>query len=226
MTSAANAVRENARWEVVGLRRSQRIWLLVIPPIAGPIGSAIAVLYLRVPSVGTAEVLGLLITAGLAALILLDLTALAVGEDLARRAHLLFFTLPQDRWALLTGRLLVAIGGPIGAFALGAGVIGLLSGSLVNGAAAGPILFDPVHLFVGLLALLLFLAGVTVAASVITRTSSEALVAGVLAGVVIAGGTGYLEFERDLSMLYPVLLAVAGTGTIAWGIWRYAQLGD
>ncbi len=219
-----SAIAINTRWEVTRLVRSRRVGLLLIPPVAGPIGSAIADLYLRIPSASTALILGLLVTAGLAALILIDLTALAVGEDLALRAHLLFFTLPQDRAELLAGRLLVAIAGPIGAFALGAGGIELLGGHLITAPTDVTPIFEPAHLFLGLLAFLLFLAGVTAAASVVTRSSSEAIVAGVLAGVVGAGATGYLEFERQLSLLFPVVLAVAGAAALGWALYAYRSL--
>ncbi|HEV8049993.1 MAG TPA: hypothetical protein VGP88_05320, partial [Thermoplasmata archaeon] len=110
MNETVSAMLRNARWELLRLRRSRRAWLLSIPAVAGPIGSGVADLVLRLPSPGTAAVLGLLITAGLAALVVLDLTALAVGEDLALRTHYLTFALPEPRAASLGGRLAVVVG--------------------------------------------------------------------------------------------------------------------
>ncbi|MCI4328760.1 MAG: hypothetical protein L3J86_04165, partial [Thermoplasmata archaeon] len=120
MSGLVDTLATNARWEWTRLRRSRRSALLLIPPIAGPVGSAISDVYLRIPSLATALILGLLIEGGLAALVVLDLTALSVGEDLARRAHLLTFPLPQDRRAMLVGRLLVVLGGSLAAFGVGA----------------------------------------------------------------------------------------------------------
>ena len=216
----------NFRWELRRLRRSQRIFLLAIPPVAGPVGSAIADVYLRIPSAATAELLGLLVTGGLAALILLDLTALAVGEDLVRRAYLASFPLPQDRRVALGGRLLAAVGGPGAAYLVGGAGILLLGGALVT-PSAGSVrpLFDPVHLYWAVPALLLALAGATAAAAVVTRSASEAIVTGVLTGVVIAGGVGYLVFQGTLTSGFPVVLAIAGAIALAWGIAEYDGLG-
>ena len=50
MTDGWGTFRANVRWEAVRLRRSRRGWLLIIPGIAGPIGSALADLALRVPT--------------------------------------------------------------------------------------------------------------------------------------------------------------------------------
>ena len=222
MTGAAGTVRTNLFWELRRLRRSQRIYLLLIPPVAGPVGSAIADLYLKVPSVATAQILGLLVTAGLAGLILLDLTALAVGEDLVRRAHLATFALPQDpRWAM-AGRLLVATGAPIGAYLIGAAAVWQLGGALLAPTPLPTVpLFDPGHLFWAIPGLLLALAGVTAAGAVVTRSSSEAIVAGVLAGVVVAGGVGYLVAQHQVTALDPVLLGLAGVGALAASALKY-----
>ena len=43
MSGEVDAFVNNARWEVTRLRRSRRIWLLLIPVVAGPIGSRRAV---------------------------------------------------------------------------------------------------------------------------------------------------------------------------------------
>ena len=214
----------NARWELTRWRRSQRGWLLLVPPIAAPIGSIVADLYLRVPSQATAQVLGLLIAGGLAGLILLDLVALAVGEDLGLRAHVTFFALPQDRRALLTGRLALVLVGTLAAYGIAA--IGVWYGAEAIVAAdprTVPIL-DPFHLALAVPAFLLFLAGVTAAGAVFTKTSAQGLVAGVLAGVVVAGGSGYLLALHELSIVFPLLLLVAGVGALAWSVWQYAQV--
>lgn len=220
MSSWRRTVGVNAHWEVTRLRRSRRLWLLLIPPVAGPVGSAVADLYLRIPSAATAEILGLLVTAGLASLILLDLTALTVGEDLTHRADLLFVPLPQDRTAALAGRLLVSVGGCVGAYLVGALAVWVLGGALVTPPAPGLLpraaLFLPEHLLLAIPSLLLFLAGVTAAAAAFTRRPSEAIVAGVLAGVVVAGGAAYLLSQGELTLLFPELLSVAGAGAIGW----------
>jgi hypothetical protein len=224
MTGIAGTFATNVRWELRRLRRSQRIFLLAIPPVAGPVGSAIADLYLHVPSTGTAILLGLLITAGLAALVLLDLTALAVGEELALRAHLVSFPLPQRRSAALAGRLFVVVGGSSGAYAVGAGLVGVLGGALVAPGGVSAPLFDPAHLFLAVFGLLLGLAGVVAATAVMSQTASEALVAGVLAGVVFAALAGYLIVERTLSAYYPLLLGVGGLAALGWAVARYPDL--
>jgi hypothetical protein len=215
----------NARFESVRLRRSRRIWLLLIPPVAGPIGSAIADLYLKIPSVGAAQILGLLVAGGLTALILLDLTALAVGEDLGRRAHLTSFVLPQRRSSILLGRLIVPVGGCLLGYGIGAVTI-LASASVLvtpQAGAAGP-LFSPVHLAFALVALFLFLAGVAAVVAVMTRSSSEPIVAGVLAGVVVAGLSGYLTFEGTLRATFPLLLGVAGLAALGYAFYRFELL--
>ena len=222
--SGLTAWAENARYEIVRLRRSQRIWLLVIPPIAGPIGSAVADLYLKIPSTATALLLGLMITGGLAGLILLDLTALAVGEDLGLRAHWTYFTLPQGRTALLAGRLTVVLGLGMAAYAVGALAIWGLGGTLITPGDARAPIFDPAHLAWAIPAFLLFLAGVTAAAAAYSRTSAQAIVAGVLGGVVGAGVTGDLLFQGQLTLLFPVLLALGGVGALGWAFYRYPQL--
>jgi hypothetical protein len=219
------AVGRNALWELTRLRRSRRGWLLVIPIVAGPVGSAIADLYLHVPSPATAEVLGLLITAGLAALVTLDLTALAVGEDLALRTQYLTFALPQSRAGALLGRLIVVVGGTIGAFALATVAVFGSAQVLVPLTLGAPApLLVPTHLAVGLLGLLLFLGGVTAAAGVVTRSAAQALVAGILAGVVAVGAGTLFLLQRQLTDAFPVALGIVGMAGFAWCLVTYARM--
>ncbi|HTT26130.1 MAG TPA: hypothetical protein VMH90_04110 [Thermoplasmata archaeon] len=226
MTSAGSALATNARWEVTRLRRSRRIWLLIIPVVAGPVGSAVADLYLKVPSAATAVILGALVTAGLAGLILLDLTALAVGEDLAARSSSFYFALPQPRAPMLAGRLLVVVGGCLAAYAIGAAAVWALGGTFTSATdLPRPPLFIPAHLLLAIPALLVFLAGVVAVAAIVTRTASEAIVAGILAGVVVAGGAGYLVSQGTIGAWFPVLLALAGLGALGWAIYAYPELG-
>ncbi|MGP8159459.1 MAG: hypothetical protein ACLPWO_07650 [Thermoplasmata archaeon] len=225
MNGEVAALGHNALWEVTRLRRSRRIWLLLIPIVAGPIGSGIADLYLRVPSSGTAEVLGLLITAGLAALVVLDLTALAVGEDLALRTHYLTFALPQPRASALAGRLGVVVGGAIAVYGIGAVAVAWLAGALVTTSSTAPTpIIVPAHLALGLLGLLVFLGGVTAAAGVVTRSASQALVAGILAGVVAAGIGSMFLIEGRLTALFPEVLAAAGLVGFAWCLIQYGRV--
>jgi hypothetical protein len=225
MTGLLTDLVRNAGWEWTRLRRSQRIWLLLIPAVAGPIGSAVADLYLRVPSPATAQVLGLLITAGLASLVLLDLTALAVGEDLALRTHFLTFALPQSRGAAIAGRLTVAVGGSIAVFGVGATLVLALANVLVVvSPGAAPAILPPAHLAVGLLGLLLLLGGVTAAAGFVTRSSSQALVAGVLAGVVVAGIGSLFLLQGRLSSSFPEALAVGGVVGLGWTVVQFQRL--
>jgi hypothetical protein len=215
----------NAQWELTRWRRSQRGWLLLIPPVAGPVGSTIADLYLHVPSQATAQILGLLIAGGLAGLILLDLVPLSVGEDLALRAHVTFFSLPQSRRALLSGRLGLVLAATMASYGLSAAGVWFASTSLVAPDLTLMPILDPFHLALAIPAFLLFLAGVTAAGAVFTRTSSQGLVAGVLAGVVIAGVTGYLLALDELTALFPILLGLAGVGALGWALWQYPTLG-
>jgi len=225
MSGEVDAFVNNARWEVTRLRRSRRIWLLLIPVVAGPIGSGIADLYLRVPSSGTAEVLGLLITAGLAALVVLDLTALAVGEDLALRTHFLTFALPQRRVSALAGRLGVVMAGTLAVYGVGAfGVVGLACALVSTSSTAPTPILVPAHLAVGVLGLLVFLGGVTAAAGIVTRSASQALVAGILAGVVAAGIGSMFLIEGRLTALFPEALAAAGLVGFAWCLAQYGRI--
>jgi len=225
MSGEVAALTHNARWEVARLRRSQRIWLLLIPIVAGPVGSGIADLYLRVPSAGTAEVLGLLITAGLAALVVLDLTALAVGEDLSLRTYYLTFALPQPRGSALAGRLGVVVGGTLIAYGVGAIEVAWLANALVSTSSTAPApILVPAHLAVGMLGLLVFLGGVTAAAGVVTRGASQALVAGILAGVVAAGIGSMFLIEGQLTGLFPEVLAAAGLVGFATCLFQYGRI--
>lgn len=225
MTGYARSVANNAAWEVTRLRRSRRGWLLLIPVVAGPVGSAISDLYLKVPSVATAEILGLLITAGLSALVILDLTALAVGEDLALRTHLLTFTLPQGRSPALAARLGVVTAGALGTYALGAGGVWWIAGELVRTQPAAPTpILIPWHLFLGLFGLLCFLGGVVAAAGVVTRSSAQALVAGVLGGVVAAGVASSLLLQHQLTDVFPVVLLVVGLVGDGWAVTEYGRI--
>jgi hypothetical protein len=225
MNDGLPALATNARWELTRLRRSRRIWLLLIPAVAGPIGSAVADLYLHVPSPGTAGVLGLLITGGLASLVLLDLTALSVGEDLGLRAQYVTFTLPQSRVSALVGRLAVVLSGSLALYGVGAFLVLTFAGLLVPTSSGAPVpILDPERLAVGQLGLLVFLGGVTAAAATVTRSASQALVAGVLAGVVVAGLGSLFLLEGRLTELFPVGLAAAGVAGFGWCGVQYARL--
>jgi hypothetical protein len=225
VTGVVAALADNASWELTRLRRSRRIWLIAIPVVAGPVGSTVADLYLRVPSAGTAAVLGLLITAGLAALVVLDLTALAVGEDLALRTHYLTFALPQPRVSALGGRLAVVVGGSLAAYGVGAVLVVWLANAVVSSAAtAPPPILIPAHLALGVLGLLVALGGVTSAAGVVTRSASQALVAGILAGVVVAGLGSLFLVEHHLTPLFPLALAVVGIIGFGWCLVQYGRI--
>jgi len=216
---------QNAHWEVTRLRRSRRIWLFLIPIVAGPTGSAIADLYLGVNSAGTAEVLGLLILAGLSSLVVLDLTALAVGEDLALRTHYLTFALPQSRGAALAGRLAVVVTGGLASYGMGAvGVAGLANALITTSSTAPAPILMPAHLALGIVGLLIFLGGVTAAAGIVTRSASQALVAGVLAGVVSAGIGSMLLVEGQLTPLFPGVLAAVGLMGFVWCLLQYGWI--
>jgi hypothetical protein len=217
----------NAGWEITRLRRSRRIWLLLIPAIAGPIGSTIADLYLRVPSPGTAAVLGLLIASGLSALVVLDLTALAVGEDLTLRTHYLTFALPQSRVSALAGRLGIVLSGTLASYGIGALAIVWLASSIVpSPVMTSPPILVPAHLAFGAIGLLVFLTGITAAAGTVTRSASQALVAGVLGGVLAAGLGSLFLIQGRLTWLFPVALAFAGVVGVAWCLSQYSRLED
>ncbi len=225
MTAPTTAFLPNAGWELTRLRRSRRVWLLLIPAVAGPIGSTTADLYLRVPSTGTAQVLGLLITAGLGALITLDLVALAAGEELALRTHYLTFALPQPRGQALAGRLALVVAAVLASYALGALLVLELSAAVVSTVVGAPApILSPAHLAVGAAALLVFLAGVTAAAASTTRSAAQALVAGVLAGVVVAGLASLLLLQGRLTEWFTVGLAVGGVAGFGWSLEAYRRI--
>jgi ABC-type transport system involved in multi-copper enzyme maturation permease subunit len=219
----APAVLANIRWEVIRLIRSKRVFLLSIPPVAGPIGSAIAFLYFHVQYQSTALLLGLLVTGGLSTLVMLDLAALSVGEELSRRAHYTLFTLPQERWAMLAGRVVVVFGASLAVFALGAALVSLLATELVP-ATGGSIVISSAHLIEGVAAMLVFLGAVTLTASIITRSSSEALVAGILSAVVTIAVAGYFLLQGTLTMLFPAVLVVAAVIAFGWSFVSYSAL--
>jgi hypothetical protein len=215
----------NAVWEVTRLRRSRRIWLLIIPVVAGPVGSAAADLYLKVPSVATAQILGLLITGGLSALVVLDLTALAVGEDLALRTQLLTFALPQGRAGALAGRLLVVTGGSLGAYAIGGGAAARIAAEFVRAqSSAAPPILIPSHLYLGLFGFLVFLGGIVAAAAVVTRTASQALVAGVLGAVLATGIASSFLLQHQLGPTFPIVLGGVGVAGWGWALFEYGRL--
>jgi len=219
------ALVRNGHWELTRLRRSRRIWLLLIPAAAGPVGSTVADLYLRVPSAGTAQVLGLLITTGLAALVILDLVALAVGEDLALRSHYLTFALPQPRVSALAGRIGVVLAGSLASYTVGALAVLALAAALVPTATgASPPILSPTHLAIGSAALLVFLGGVTAAAASVTRSASQALVAGVLAGVVVAGLASLFLLQGRLTEWFPLALTVGAIAGFGWSLGEYARI--
>ncbi|MDE1821135.1 MAG: hypothetical protein KGJ23_10440 [Euryarchaeota archaeon] len=227
-----NAVLANARWELLRLLRSRRIFLLVIPVIAGPIGSALAFFYFgkmepngAVLTHGTALMLGLFVTGGLAGMVMLDLSALSAGEDLARRSHVIAFALPQSRSSVLLGRLLVVFGATLGVFSVGALGVWPIAGAIVPALPSDPHpLYDATHLFLAMLSLLFFLGAVTLNASIITKSSSEALVAGVLAGVVTAAAAFYFTYLHQISLLFPEVLLVVGAVALGWSFLRFERL--
>lgn len=224
MTGDLPTLGRNLRWEWLRLRRSRRVYLLVLPLVAGPVGSALADAYLGVPSLATARVLGLFITAGLAALLAIDLSALAVGEELASGGYLLALALPQSRPNILAGRLLLIVALVLGAYAGGAAAVWEAAGLVVRPAAAAPALLDPAALAVGVVGLLLALIGVTAAAAVVARSAAQATVAGVLGGVVAAGvGTLFL-LDGTLHVSFPVGLGLVGVAGLGWALYRYPRL--
>ncbi|MCI4328554.1 MAG: hypothetical protein L3J86_03110, partial [Thermoplasmata archaeon] len=89
--------------------------------------------------------------------------------------------------------------------------------------APTPILV-PSHLALGLFGLLGFLGGVTAAAGVVTRSASQALVAGILAGVVTIGLGSWLLLERMHTPWFPVGLALAGIVGFGWCLAQYTRI--
>lgn len=225
MTGTAATIALNARWELLRLRRSRRAWLFLLPIVAAPVGSAVSDLYLRVPSVDTARVLGLFVTAGLSSLLAIDLTALAVGEELSLRAHLTALALPQDRRGILAGRLLIVAAGVVATYLAGAGLVWAVAGALVATAPGAPLPILPAgSLLVGLVGLMLFLIGATAAAGVVTRSAAQALVAGVMAGILAAGLGSLFLLDGTLRATFPAALAAVGVVGIGWSLFRYPSL--
>lgn len=220
-----SALGANVRLELDRLVRSQRIFLLIIAPVAGPIGSAIAFVYFDVGLVSLAQILGLFVTGGLGGMVLIDLCALTVGEDLSRRSHLTILTLPQPRASVLAGRLLVSLGAPLLAFLLGGVEVYYLAGVLVHNVPGTPGLgIDPLHLLEAMALLLFFLGAIAVAASMVTRNASGPLVVGILGGVVAAAGAFYFLHEGEITMLYPGALGLVGVGALGWSAYQYEAL--
>lgn len=225
MTGVAATIALNARWELLRLRRSRRAWLFLLPVVAAPVGSAVSDLYLHVPSLDTARVLGLFVTAGLSSLLAIDLTALAVGEELPLRAHLTALTLPQDRSGILAGRLLVVAVGVIATYLAGAGLVWEVAVALVSTAPGAPLPILPAgSLLVGFVGLMLFLIGVTAAAAVVTRSAAQALVAGVMAGILAAGLGSLFLLDGTLRATFPTALALVGVVALGWSLLRYPSL--
>jgi hypothetical protein len=80
------------------------------------------------------------------------------------------------------------VGGTLAVYGVGALGVFWLANALVSTSSTAPApILAPAHLVLGLVGLLVFLGGVTAAAGVITRSASQALVAGILAGVVASG---------------------------------------
>lgn len=225
MTSVSQEFLAEASWEWRRWVRSQRVFLLLIPAVAGPIGTFASLEVLRVNSPGVGQVLGLAIVGGLGALVILDLSALSVGEELSRRASLLLFVLPQGRGAPLAGRVLLLLSAALVSVLVGSGIVLALVPLVVPvtvGAAPAP--FNPLHVILGLVALLAFLGGVTLVASVVTRSAASALVAGVLAAVVTASGAAYLTYQHTLMMDFPEGLALGAVLAYAWAFDEYVRL--
>jgi hypothetical protein len=75
-----------------------------------------------------------------------------------------------------------------------------------------------------LLGFLVFLGGITAAAGVVTRSASQALVAGILAGVVAAGVGSMFLIEGRLTVLFPEALAAVGLVGFAWCLVQYGRI--
>lgn len=214
----------SVQWEVTRWIRSRRVFLLVIPVVAGPVGSLLAFLYLRVGSSSTAGLLGILVVGALSGLVVLDLAALSIGEELSQRSHGPLLLLPVRRSALYAGRITAVLGGTLGAYGLGALLVLSLAERLVPGNGVSPIPLDPVHTALGMLALLFFLGAVTFVAALVTGRASEALGLGVLAGFSVSILLVYLLLERALTLAVPAGLALAGAATLLLGLRTYLRM--
>ena len=89
--------------------------------------------------------------------------------------------------------------------------------------ASNPILV-PAHLALGVVGLLLFLGGVTAAAGVVTRSAAQALVAGILGGVVAAGVGSLFLIQGRLTELFPWALAAVGLLGFAGCLIQYGRI--
>ena len=212
------------RWEVTRWSRSRRIFLLTIPVVAGPAGSLLADLYLKVGSAPTAGLLGVLVVGALSGLIVLDLAALSMGEELSRRSHGPLLLLPVRRSALYAGRVTAVLGGTLGAYGVGALVVLLLAQRLVTGSGGPSIGLDPVHAALGMLAVLFFLGAITFVAALVAGSASEALGVGMLAGFSVSILLVYLLLERALTLAVPAGLALAGAAILVLGLRTYLRM--
>lgn len=193
----------------------------MIPVVAGPTGSLLADRYLKVGSASTAGLLGILVVGALSGLVVLDLAALSIGEELSRRSHGPLLLLPVRRSAVYAGRATAVLGAPLGAYGLGALLVLFLTDWLIPGNAGPTIALDPVHTAFGMLALLFFLGSVTFVAALVAGTASEALGLGVLAGFSVSILLVYLLLEHALTLAVPAGLALAGVVTLLFGLRTY-----
>lgn len=125
----------------------------------------------------------------------------------------------------MAGRLAVVLGGTLVLYGLGAVGVAALANALVATAATAPApILVPSHLALGMLGLLVFLAGVTAAAGIVTRSASQALVAGILAGVLAAGIGGLFLIQDRLRTLFPETLAAAGLAGLVWCLVQHGRI--
>ncbi len=212
------------RWEVIRWVRSRRVFLLAVPVVAGPVGSLLAFLYLKVPSSDTAGLLGVLVVGALSGLVVLDLCALSIGEELSRRSHGPLLLLPVRRSALYAGRATAVLGATLGAYGIGALEVLELAHLLVPGSGSQVLALEPVHVALGMLAFLFLLGAVAFVAALVTGSASEALGLGVLAGFSVSVLLVYLLLERALTLAVPAGLAVAGAATLLLGLRTYVRM--
>ena len=203
-------------WELRRWQRSRRVYLLAVPLVAGPVGSLVADLYLRVGSRGAATVLGLIIVAALAGLILLDLAALALGEELEKGSLANWSLLPIGRPALYLSRLVTGVGIPLVSFLGGAGLV-VLAADLVPAGTPSPALsIGPFPAVLGLAAALFLLGTIAFIAPLWSGSASGALSVGVIGGFALVTLLAYLWLEHTLS--WGVVAALVVAGTVAAGV--------
>ncbi len=212
------------RWEVTRWVRSRRVFLLTIPVVAGPIGSLFSFLYLKVGSSATAGLLGILVVGALSGLVVLDLSALSIGEELSRRSHGPLLLLPVRRSALYAGRATAVLGGSLSVYGVGALGVLYLADRLVPGSGENALGLNPVHVALGMLALLFLLGAVAFVAALVTGSASEALGLGILAGFSVSVLLVYLLLERALTLAVPAGLALAGAATLLLGLRTYLRM--